>query len=172
MSKLKLKNFFRGKNKNNSLTEHIFFNLKNHPTYHSEARLVNLFTVRARWCFAGVSIFLVFALSVGSGSWRTERASQLAAWTIPVTKQRSWRPWWELQSKDDKKTDNLLSNAHVFSSNMDVWDGENRPEPRSFIVSCEDVHTVYKKTSSWKYAHTKRPKTKHPKTKRPRDKTP
>ena len=51
MSKLKLKNFFRGKNKNNSLTEHIFFNLKNHPTYHSEARLVNLFTVRARWCF-------------------------------------------------------------------------------------------------------------------------
>ena len=77
MSKLKLKNFFRGKNKNNSLTEHIFFNLKNHPTYHSEARLVNL--LRARWCFAGVSIFLVFALSVGSGSWRTERASQLAA---------------------------------------------------------------------------------------------
>ena len=42
----------------------MFFNLQNHPTFHSEERLVNL--VRGRECFVGLSILLVFAGKVCS----------------------------------------------------------------------------------------------------------
>ena len=50
------------KTKNNSLTVcTIFFNLQNHPTFHSEERLVNL--VRGRECFVGLSILLVYTVA-------------------------------------------------------------------------------------------------------------
>ena len=47
--------------KNNSLTVQIFFNLQNHPTFHSKERLVDL--VRGRECFVGLSVFFVYAYS-------------------------------------------------------------------------------------------------------------
>ena len=51
IKKLKLKQ------KNNSLTNHIFYNLQNHPIFHSAKRLINF--VRGRECFIGLSILLV-----------------------------------------------------------------------------------------------------------------
>ena len=47
--------------KNNSLTVQIFFNLQNHPTFHSKERLVDI--VRGRECFVGLSVFFVYAYS-------------------------------------------------------------------------------------------------------------
>ena len=46
--------FFLLKTKNNSLPAQIFFNLQNHPPFHSEERLVNL--VKGRECLVGLSI--------------------------------------------------------------------------------------------------------------------
>ena len=43
------------------MTVHIFYNLRtNHPTFHSEDRLVNF--VRRRECFVGLSILLVYGV--------------------------------------------------------------------------------------------------------------
>ena len=50
--------FVINKKKNNSKTVHIFYNLQNEPTFHSEEMLVNL--VIGRECFVGLSIFLVY----------------------------------------------------------------------------------------------------------------
>ena len=53
MNKLKVsdkKNY----NNNNSLTVHILFTQQNHPTFHSEERLINL--ERGRECLVGLSI--------------------------------------------------------------------------------------------------------------------
>ena len=38
----------------------IFLNHQNHPTFHTEERLVNL--VKRRECFVGLSIFLVYGV--------------------------------------------------------------------------------------------------------------
>ena len=43
---------------NNSLTVQNFYNLQNHPTFHSEEKLAKL--VRRRECFVGLSIFFNF----------------------------------------------------------------------------------------------------------------
>ena len=61
MHKLKfnIKKITKLKTKNNSLTVNTFFNLQNHPTFHSEERLVNL--ERGRECCVGLSILLVYA---------------------------------------------------------------------------------------------------------------
>ena len=58
MNKLKLNDFLKTKNKNNSLTVQIFVHLQNHPTFHSEERLVNF--VRGRECFVGLFLLLVY----------------------------------------------------------------------------------------------------------------
>ena len=52
MIKIKLKS------KNNPLTVQLFYDLQNHPTFHSKERLVNL--VRLRECFVGLPILLVY----------------------------------------------------------------------------------------------------------------
>ena len=49
---------FKLKTKSISLTGLIFFNLQNHPAFHSEESMVNL--VRGRECFVGVAILLVY----------------------------------------------------------------------------------------------------------------
>ena len=46
--------------KSNFLNVHIFYNLQNHPIFHSEERLVNF--VRGRECFVSLSTLLVNAL--------------------------------------------------------------------------------------------------------------
>ena len=53
---------FKTKNnkQNNLLTVDIFFNLQNHPAFHSEERLVNL--VRGKECFVSQSILLAYVL--------------------------------------------------------------------------------------------------------------
>ena len=56
MNKLKFKKKFKLKTKNISSSVQFFFNLQNHPTFHSEQRLVNL--ERGRECFDGLSILL------------------------------------------------------------------------------------------------------------------
>ena len=48
--------FLKIKNKKNSFTVQMFCNLLNHPTFHSEERLVNL--PRGRECFVGLSLLL------------------------------------------------------------------------------------------------------------------
>ena len=45
------------------MTVHIFLNLQNHPTFHSEERLINV--VRERECFVGLSRLLVYACRAG-----------------------------------------------------------------------------------------------------------
>ena len=52
--------FLKFKTKNNSLTDQIFYNPQNHPTSHSEERLVNL--VRGRECLVGLSILLAYGI--------------------------------------------------------------------------------------------------------------
>ena len=54
INNLKFNDFLKTKNQNNSLTVQIFINLQNHPTFHSEERLVIL--VSGRECFVGLSI--------------------------------------------------------------------------------------------------------------------
>ena len=58
MNKLKFDDSLKLQMKNNSLIVQQFFNLQNHPTFHSEERLVNL--ERGRACFVGLSILLGF----------------------------------------------------------------------------------------------------------------
>ena len=50
--------FKKLKTTNNLLTLQIFFNLQNHPTFHSKERLVNF--ERVRDCLVGLSILLVY----------------------------------------------------------------------------------------------------------------
>ena len=52
--------FVKTKNKNNTLTVHIFYNLQNHPTFLSDERLVNW--ARGRECFVGLSVLIVYGL--------------------------------------------------------------------------------------------------------------
>ena len=54
--------FNKFKSKNKSLTVQIFYNLLNHPTFHSEERLINL--VRERKCFVGLPLLLVYTLCI------------------------------------------------------------------------------------------------------------
>ena len=58
MNKFKFNDLKKTKNKNNWLTIQIFFNLQNHPIFHSKEKLVNI--VRGRECFVGLSILLVY----------------------------------------------------------------------------------------------------------------
>ena len=58
MNKLKFNDFLKLKKLLNSLTVQIFFNLRNHPTFNSEKRLVNL--KRGRECSVGLSMLLVY----------------------------------------------------------------------------------------------------------------
>ena len=56
-NKHKLKDFINIKNTGNSLNVHMFFNLQNPPTVHSEEKVAQL-TVRGRACFVDLSILL------------------------------------------------------------------------------------------------------------------
>ena len=56
MNKLKLNDFLKTTSKNNSLTVQILVHLQNHPTFHSEERLVNLHSERKRVLCWSISI--------------------------------------------------------------------------------------------------------------------
>ena len=63
-NKLKFNDFLKTKkNKNTQLTVQIFFNLQNHPSFHSQERLVNL--VRRREWFVGLSKVSTFPSLLG-----------------------------------------------------------------------------------------------------------
>ena len=71
MNIIKFDDFSKIKNKNKSLIVQIFYNLKNHPSFHSEERLVNgqLISKRKRvlcWSINNISLWDTGALSTCS----------------------------------------------------------------------------------------------------------
>ena len=73
MNKLKFKVLLKIKIKNknnNTSTVKIFYNLQNHPTFHSEERLVNL--AKRSECLVGLSLLLVYSMAPVTGEVQLE----------------------------------------------------------------------------------------------------
>ena len=63
MNKLKCNNFLETKTENSSLAVKFFFNLQNHPIFHSEERFL---LARGRECFVGLSTVYIYYYSIPS----------------------------------------------------------------------------------------------------------